>query len=455
MGVDMAGQVCLTGPVIAAPRGDVPYSSILSGYGPLSRRRRDRERDVGYRGVGQRSRALGARVPAGRYCGAMAVIRGGTHWRWAIVAAATLVLAATPSLASAIPARLAPIGATDLRDRIMASAARPYQGYAVSTGSAGLPALPQLGDVSGLLNGDTQLRVWYASSNRWRADVIDGGAEHDLYQLPGSQVSWDFNGDQLTEILGTPPVRLPRGADLVPPDLARRLLAMAGQGPPVPGSSADRLSALPPQRIAGISAAGLRITPVDPRSTLGRVDIWADPRTGLPLQVAVTSRGARTPVLLTRFLEVAFRTPTPAVLTPPTPRPGMGSTVTDSSDITGGLSLLRPGPLPDRLAGQARSSANPAGIAAVAVYGTGFTQFVVIPTPRNVGVEAMRRATQAAGVPLIYPDGHGVLISTPLLSVVAMDARAGRRNYLVAGLVDGDLLQQAALELSLFRPARR
>jgi hypothetical protein len=133
----------------------------------------------------------------------------------------------------------------------------------------------------------------------------------------------------------------------------------------------------------------------------------------------------------------------------------MGSTVTDSSDITGGLALLRPSPLPDRLAGQARAGTTPAGIAGVAVYGTGFTQFVVIPTPRNIGFEAMRRATQAAGVPLLFPDGDGVLISTPLLSVLAMDSHAARRNYLVAGLVDGDLLQQAALELSSFRPARR
>jgi hypothetical protein len=373
-----------------------------------------------------------------------------------VVAAALLVLGGVPALVNARPARSAPVGPAELRDRIMASATRPYQGYAVSTGSAALPALPQLGDVTRLLNGDTQLRVWYASSTRWRADVIDRGAERDLYQLPDRQVIWDFSGDQLTEVRGTPPVRLPRGADLVPPDLARRLLAMAGHGSgSASGSPADRLSALAPLRVAGIAAAGLRVTPLDARSTLGQVDIWADPRTGLPLQVAVTSRGARTPVLVTRFLEVAFSVPAPAVLTPPTVRPGMGLTVTDESDFGDGLALRDPGPLPDRLAGQARSDTAPPGVANVAVYGTGFTQFVVVPTPRRIGFEAMRRATQAAGTALTLPDGDGVLLSTPLLSVLAMDSHRARRNYLVAGLVDGELLRQAGAELSSFRPARR
>ncbi|MDT5038118.1 MAG: hypothetical protein QOE03_3303, partial [Micromonosporaceae bacterium] len=54
-----------------------------------------------------------------------------------------LVVGGVPALANARPVRSASIGPAQLRDRIMASAVRPYQGYAVSTGSAGLPTLPQ------------------------------------------------------------------------------------------------------------------------------------------------------------------------------------------------------------------------------------------------------------------------------------------------------------------------
>src|SRR4029453_13306921 len=80
-----------------------------------------------------------------------------------------------------------------------------------------------------------------------------------------------------TQVVGDLPARLPQAPDLLPPDLARRLLADAAPG--------DGLTALPPRRVAGIAAAGLRFTPGDPDTTIDRLDVWADPATGLPLQV--------------------------------------------------------------------------------------------------------------------------------------------------------------------------
>jgi hypothetical protein len=44
------------------------------------------------------------------------------------------------------------------------------------------------------------------------------------------------------------------------------------------------VTAIAPRHIAGVDAAGLRINPTDPATTIGRVDIWADPETGLALQ---------------------------------------------------------------------------------------------------------------------------------------------------------------------------
>src|SRR3712207_7111533 len=45
---------------------------------------------------------------------------------------------------------------------------------------------------------------------------------------------------------------------------------------------------------SGRDAAGLRLTPSDPDTTIGRVDIWADatgdPATALPLRVEVSAR---------------------------------------------------------------------------------------------------------------------------------------------------------------------
>ena len=50
-----------------------------------------------------------------------------------------------------------------LRTRILASAHVPYQGYAESTVSLGLPSLPDLSGVSMLLDGTTDQYTWYRS----------------------------------------------------------------------------------------------------------------------------------------------------------------------------------------------------------------------------------------------------------------------------------------------------
>jgi hypothetical protein len=367
------------------------------------------------------------------------VVRRDTRRRWLVVLAAALVLVALPVAVSALPARAPSTGLAQLAARVRASAVQPFQGYAVSSGSAGLPALPQLGDVADLLNGDTHLRVWYESASHWRVDVIDVGAERDTYQTPGRQVVWDFGRNLLTEVDGTAPVRLPQGADLTPPDLARRSLSAAGDDVTV--------SALPVRRVAGIDAAGLRVTPRSPLTTVGHIDVWADPRTGLPLEVAVTGRGAREPFLATRFLEVNQTAPAGSVLVPPAFHGAMGYTVADSADVTGALTTLGVGPLPLQLAGQPRAVRGTPALLGIGTYGTGLAQFLVLPVPRRAGFDAIRRITRANGTPLTYPTGRGVQISTPLLSVLALHSDLTEQTYLMVGLVEPKLLRQAAVDL--------
>ncbi len=51
--------------------------------------------------------------------------------------------------------------------------------------------------------------------------MIDSGGERALYRTPAGQVVWDYGANQHIEIVGEPALRLPRGGDLLPPDLAR------------------------------------------------------------------------------------------------------------------------------------------------------------------------------------------------------------------------------------------
>src|SRR5262249_61322802 len=101
-------------------------------------------------------------------------------------------------------------------------------------------------------------------------------------------------------------VRLPRPADVVPPELGRRLVDGAAPGEVTPGARA---------RVAGRSVPGLRIVPADPVSTVDHVDVWADADSGVVLRVAIVSRGADRPVFESQFLDVALSRPADHLVT--------------------------------------------------------------------------------------------------------------------------------------------
>ncbi len=334
----------------------------------------------------------------------------------------------------ALPVRGSALTAAQLRARILASSAVPYQGYAESTVDLGLPDLPDLGDVSTLLDGTTDQYAWYRSPGQWRADVLTTAGENNVYQAGQATYLWDYGRNLLTQITGAEPVRLPRAPDLLPPALGRRLLSFA--------SSADRLSRLPSRRIAGVDAAGLRIVPADPATTVGQVDIWADPASGLPVLVEVIGRGASAPALLTRFLQVSGSRPALATVMP-APAPDVGVSTARLPDVSGILRGFGP-PLPGRLAGAGRIPA-PAGLRDLGAYGTGFSRFAVLPLPGNVGSQALAAASgAAAGAGQVrLADGTGVLIETPLLTVLLARSEYGGPVYLLAGAVTPALLMRA------------
>ncbi len=354
--------------------------------------------------------------------------------RWGVVLAVAALLCSIPVALNLRPSRAAALDPGVLRERIAASAGQPHQGFAQSSGLLPLPPLPNLEQVVALASGRTEMRVWYAARDSWRVDVIEGSTERDLYQTPGAQYLWDYGANQLTRIVGEQPVRLPRPADLTPPDLVRRLLGIA---------TGDRYEPLGGRRVAGIDAAGLRIVPATADTTVAHVDVWADPGTGLPLQAEITARGGERPVFVTRFLEVELVTPDAGVLTPPAERAGIDYTVTAAPDILSAINRRRPSDLPPRLAGFPRRDALD-DIAAAGVYGTGLAQFVVIAVPGRFGSPAFDRVS-TFGRDLDVPAGEAALIGTGLLTVLVVRAD---RTYLVAGLVQPALLERVAADLA-------
>lgn len=366
----------------------------------------------------------------------MSVVRYQAWRRWLVVACGVGLLCGLPVIVGALPVPASPLPAAALRARILASVGVPYQGYAESSVNLGLPELPDLGDVSSLLDGTTDQEAWYLSPSRWRADVVTTAGETDTYQTSRGPFVWDYSSNLMTQILGSQPVRLPRAADLLPPELARRLLGYA--------SPADRLSRLPSQRVAGVAAAGLRLVPDEPATTVGAVDIWADPATGLPVEVAVTGRGATRPILVARFLDLSERRPSLATVTPD-PAPDVGFTTTVLPDITGianGFGAM----LPPRIAGMDRA-VSPGGLADVAAYGAGFSRFAVLPLPYGVGQRALDAASNAGAGGVGLSNGIGALMQTPLLTVLLAQSPSGGPVYLLTGTVTADLLIRAGNDL--------
>jgi hypothetical protein len=355
--------------------------------------------------------------------------------RWGVVLAVVVVLCAIPVAINVWPARAADIGVPALRERIAASARQAHFGYAQSTGLLPLPSLPNLERVTALVSGTTEMRTWYAGPDRWRVDVIAGGSERDTYQTPDGQYVWDYEDNQLSHIVGDQPLRLPRAADLTPPELVRRIFDLA---------AGDRFEPVADKRVAGRAAAGLRIVPATADTTVDHVDVWADPASGLPLQAEVTAKGGTRPVFVTRFLELHLGAPDTAVVAPPRPRIGMGYTETAAPDV---LSLLNRRSrfifLPDALGGAPRADSVP-GVTAAAVYGTGLARFVVAALPGRFGSPAYDKV-ETFGQNVTVPRGSAALIATGLLTVLVVRTD---RTYLVAGLVAPALLERVAADLA-------
>jgi len=335
-----------------------------------------------------------------------------------------------------LPVSDSALSATALRTRILASAHVPYQGYAESTVSLGLPSLPDLTGVSMLLDGTTDQYTWYRSPEHWRAEVSTPAGEDDTYQAGAVTYLWDYSRNLLTRIEGLPPVRLPRAADLLPPALGRRLLALA--------TGSGRLSRLPSRRIAGIDAAGLRVRATDPRTTIAAVDIWTDPVNGLPVAVQVFARGSSRAVVTSSFLQLSESRPALSAVTP-NPAPGVGITAADLPDVADILSGIGP-TLPGRFAGLPRSQIRD-GFTWIGVYGTGFSRFAVIPLPGHVGDQALSTALAAGAEQIESPDGTVVMIHTPLVTVALASSRYGGPVFLLAGPVTGVLLEKAAAQV--------
>jgi hypothetical protein len=374
----------------------------------------------------------------------MSVVRADRRRRWTAVGLGTAAVIGLPTLWSAatgavqdaaqpLPAR--PMPAAVLA-RALDSATIPHSGLVVSTGALSLPDLPGLGQVADLVGGTVRARVWWRSSTRWRTDTLSVTGEQGNYGVGDDLIRWSYEDDTLDRADDATGVRLPRTEDLLPPQLARRLLAGVGAG--------DRVGlAASAGRVAGRRTWQLQVIPADPHATLSEVDVQVDAGTGLPLAVTVRGPGGG-PVLDSRFQDVSETSPDDAALRPPAAPGARRTRGQPPRDLLAQVDRSIRWRPPAALAGYPRT---PSLAGRTATYGTGLARFVVVPLPPDLAAQVMT-AARTGGTQLVPVDGGTIAqLLSGVLGVIAVQTDAGNRSYLLGGTVQVDQLTAAGQAL--------
>lgn len=351
--------------------------------------------------------------------------------RWLVVLVAAAALVGVPLAVSARPVADPGVSPTELVTRIEASAAQPWSGYVESAGALQVPATEGFVGLAGLLGADLELRVWWRAGDDWRIDRVRSTGETDLIRDGSTLVRWEFERSIAT-VAPVSEIRFPDASDLLPPTLARLMLQ---------GARPEELGPLPARRVAGIVAAGVRLTPAERAASLATVDIWADPASGLPLRVELTGTGDRRPVLETALRDVDLTGPGPeaTLFRPPA---GVDIDYEESVDVAAEANALFELELPGSLAGlPGRGDDDPGP---VGVYGRGPTALLVVPLRGQVAGPLRARLRESGGaqdtsVGTLAPVGPVGLLLTPRRD------RGGA--LLLTGTVTGETLRRAAAEL--------
>lgn len=389
--------------------------------------------------------------PAGsRSPGGSSPIAAVRRRRWAVVVGVIAGLVAIPAVVTSWPVRPATAPSpAQLRERVVASSEVAYSGDSEASGGLNLPEVAEFSDLTTLLSGTSRLRIFYAAPDRSRVDQLYPAGERSRYTTARGQAVWDYGAQLLTRVGRDPVVRLPRPDDLPPPQLARRLLSGAAPD--------DAVYGLPARRLAGVDAAGFRVTVADPRTTVGALDVWADPELGLPLRVEIRTKDAAGrfapgPVMVSTMLDLELGAPDPALLRPQA-GPGAGITRSPTSDLFGILGRGSPSAVPDRVDGVDREPPQ-RGFESIGQYRRSLAQLVVVPLPANLAASLLSNIDRAGSAgrtvavpqPARGPAAETGALSSPLLNLAVV--RRGDRAWAIAGLVPDAVLDRAVSDVA-------
>jgi len=256
------------------------------------------------------------------------------------VAAAIAAMVAFSSRAVADPA-LPELTAEQLVTNVASAQPVAFSGTVTIATDVGLPDLsslqnllgPQLGGLTSLLGGTTQVKVAVDPATGARAEIDSSTSAWVAVANLANMDGWVYASDSnsathliaptLTDTLGDP-------APMTPEDLANRLIDTA--------SPSTDFTVARTTTVAGRAAYTLVMTPKDNGSLISSVDVMVDATTWMPLGVEVWSTQLTGQASLSaKFTSLSYSTPSAALFNFTAPP---GATV-DTVD------LGQPAPIPD------------------------------------------------------------------------------------------------------------
>lgn len=349
--------------------------------------------------------------------------------RWLLVTVAVVLVVTVPLAVRTVPPPADDITAADLLGLVRESTDQPYSGYVESRGTLALPSAERFTDVGAVLGDESRLRVWWRSEDAWRVNRLKLSGETDLIHHGDLTTEYDYE-DAEADTSVDPDIRLPRSSDLLPPLLARRLLT---------DIAAADVTRLDTRRIAGRVAPGLRLSAPDDTTRIARVDLWADPETGIPLRVEVYAVDGVVAAVTTAFADFSSGTPA-AELVRFDPPPTVEEDFDEVLDIADAANQFAPFIPPERVGGLDQTDSTRG---AVGVYGSGLTQLITIPLR---GREAEPLRDQLQRTPGSTLEEEGTLVPFGPLAVM-LTGEDNDGGWLIAGTVSGDVLAASARDL--------
>ncbi|GAA2725324.1 LolA family protein [Cellulomonas aerilata] len=373
--------------------------------------------------------------------------------RWAVpTGVAALVLGgavAGPALSASAEVELPERSAAQLLTDLQTADVDAFSGTVRHHADLGLPVLPggmgggeHSTDLSALLDGTTELRVW-AAGHKGRVSLEGRLGEYGIVTDGADLWTWSSDENAATHVALPDHDGDPAWSREVPPVTPEQVTqAVLDALEPT-----TTVTSGPNDTVAGRAAYELVLEPATSGSLIGSVRIAVDAAEHVPTRVQVLPAGSSVPALEVAFTELSFATPADDVFAF-TPAPGVS---VEEHSLEGHTRAGHDGAGEHGLPGAAPADGAFPGAAAgdrVAVVGEGWSAVVVSALPDGadltdlLGAEGAGRDAGAflQALPRVEGSwGSGRLLTSRLVSALLTDD--GR---LLVGAVDRATLESAA-----------